>query len=54
MKNIMCERCFEEYNQGEIYVSKYFNKILCIPCEKEYERRVENLRIDFLNNDCIK
>jgi len=46
-----CERCFEEYEQGEIYPSKHFDKVLCVPCEKEYERELERFRIDFINMD---
>lgn len=47
---IMCERCFEEYEKGEIYPSKYFNKILCTPCERKYEMDLEIFRISFINN----
>ena len=46
----VCERCFEEYNDGEIYQSKYFNYIFCTPCEKEYEMSLETFRIEFMNN----
>lgn len=46
----MCERCFEEYNEGEIYPSKYFNKLLCTPCEFEYEQRLKSFHIEFMNN----
>jgi hypothetical protein len=45
-----CERCLEEYDEGEIYPSKYFNKLFCIPCEKEYEMRFKQFRIEFMNN----
>lgn len=50
MKKQMCDRCFEEYELGEIYPSKYFNKIFCTPCEMQYEKDLYNFRIDFLNN----
>ena len=46
----MCERCFEEYEEGEIHPSKYFNKVFCKPCEFEYETKLKMFRIDFLNN----
>jgi hypothetical protein len=45
----MCERCFEEYDEGEIYPSKYFPYILCTPCEKEYEHKLRQFRIGFIN-----
>lgn len=47
---MMCERCFEEYEEGEIYPSKYFKKLFCTPCEKEYESSLQNFRITFLND----
>lgn len=46
----MCERCFEEYEEGEIYPSKYFNNIFCTPCEFEYEMKLQAFRIKFMNN----
>jgi hypothetical protein len=47
----MCERCYENYEEGEIYPSKYFpNFCLCIPCENEYEDKLWNFRINFINN----
>ena len=46
----LCERCLEEYEEDEIYPSKYFHALFCIPCEKEYERDLENFRISFINN----
>jgi hypothetical protein len=51
MKKLICERCFEEYDEGEIYPSKYFNKIFCTPCEKEYEMKLEMFRAVFLNEE---
>lgn len=49
----MCERCFEEYDQGEIYASKYFIMMLCTPCEKEYERKLKSFRLHFLNEKAL-
>ena len=46
----MCERCFDEYDEGEIYPSEYFNKLFCIPCEKEYEIKFRMFRTEFMNN----
>jgi hypothetical protein len=45
-----CERCLEEYEEGEIYPSKYFKKIFCIPCEKEYEMKFKQFCIEFMND----
>ena len=46
-----CDRCFEDYPDGEYRKSNYFNdKIFCIPCEHEYEMKLKNLNIKFLNN----
>ncbi len=50
MDKILCERCFDEYNEGEIYPSAYFCKILYMPCEREYERKLQEFRIKFMNN----
>jgi hypothetical protein len=49
MKKI-CERCYEDYEEGEIYPSKYFPYVFCIPCEKEYEHRLWQFRVNFINN----
>jgi hypothetical protein len=51
MKNLICERCFEEYDEGEIGQSKYFDAILCTPCEEEYKRELVEFRICFMNRD---
>ena len=50
MKKIMCERCFEEYDQGEIFSSEFFSIILCIPCDEEYRKKLEKFHIEFFNN----
>lgn len=50
MKKKVCERCFEEYDGAEIYISNYYSQLLfCTPCEREYENKLINFRIGFLN-----
>lgn len=47
---MMCERCLQEYVEGEIYPSKHFKMLFCTPCENEYESSLQNFRLYFLNN----
>jgi len=50
-----CDRCNERYDVDEIYRSKYFkNSFFCIPCEREYERKLESFRIKFMYFPCEK
>ena len=46
---MMCERCFEDYEEGEYSRPDFFEGILCIPCQYEYKRRLKNMRIHFMN-----
>ncbi len=46
----MCGRCFTT-EEDEIYPSKYFNNFcFCISCEREYEHKFRQFRINFINN----
>lgn len=49
MKKKICDRCCEEYESQEMSILKYFDPLLiCIPCEKLYEMKFQDFKIEFL------
>jgi hypothetical protein len=45
-----CERCFEEYPDGEITtICEFGEKIFCVPCAHHFEIAYQQFLIKFIN-----